>query len=1842
MSKCDISASSLGLGCGCEDSALTTIPVSLACDQPQACSETFSTDCVIYNGVPVCNVNPGDNLSTVLAAFLTCTAGITTLNGQVQKVQAFATSTNGVDFSISSLAGVHTFNIPTAGIGVRGLLSSTDWTTFNNKQNLLISGTNIHTINGNSLLGYGDLSISTLIGYTPENVTNKATSFGTINNTLYPSVQAVSTWVGANYLPLPSTITAGTFARITYDSHGLVLSGSKATLANDLSDVVISSPSIGNVLQWNGIAWVNGTSGSSGGVGSGVNFFLYGASSGIGSYNWMEHGPENASQGTWTQSITTGTPQYIGPGWVSNVPANDLGTVSGGIWSFNLYLAVSSAVTSTVDVEVYSTYSDGSSPVLLFTSPATINISNVGSPTLYNITTTQPSFTVGVTDLLLVKIKGTTSGTGITFTVYHSGTSAASFMSTPLIIPHNDLTGLQGGSAGQYYHLTSAQAVLATQYATTSQGGLLSSTDWNTFTNKQTALSGTGFVKISGTTISYDNSSYLTTVAASSTYVPYSGATAPLNLGAQDLTINEFIQANTSSSYIDMNYAGSGQIALFGGAHVVGTFAVDNNAYINNYLRIGVPTSTDGSLHFANGSNNYQAAIQATAFTSSYTLTLPVNAGLNGQALTTNGSGALSWVSYLTSSLAALDYVPYTGGNSNVTLGAYSLTATGLTSLSSLISGVSGTTTGSVVLESAGSNAVTLIAPASGISSSFSLILPHAQSTGNQALTNDGSGNLSWVTYVTSSALSSYVPYTGATADLQLGLHNLSFGHTLTAINGNYIDFDYATSSKNAYFNIQGGYSTFTGAIITTTSVSAQGGLIGGATGGTVGTLALYGNSSNLLTFQPATGSSAYTLTFPSTAGSSGQALTTDGSGVLSWTIPTISLTSNVSGILPLANGGTNAALTASNGGIVYSNATQLQVLAGTATAGLALVSGSSATPSWFSPTAGSIIYAGASGVLSQSNSNFFWDAANHRLGIGTNAPSTSVHIIQSTSGALTLADGTQSAGFVLTSDANGVATWQSPSLAGFQVYYLQSALSTSPFGSDYQMLITPQTSSTVLPGVTTNTAYPGTLVDTFVTNLGYPSSLTIPEGIVQINVHAAATGMTGSGAVYLYGVLSEYTSTNTLVGVIGTSGNSSNLTSSIVDLYVTFILGATYTMASSSNRIVLQIYAVKTGTGASPTTTISVGGVNDSHIALPALAININGIWNTTGNAGTTAGTNFLGTTDGTDVVIKANSAEIGRFLSGAGFRVTGASSVSANYSFQVKNSSGSVGFAVTDGKNVALNGAYNNSSTLLTFNGLGNSSSTFAFVANNTSGANTALLDDTGTLGLIGGLNIGSSAMTGLSPNTNSGVINIGAGSNSVVAQTVCNSVSGGKGYFGSAGSAYSNAFGTSNSTYILDLNGKDINIRGTANINLGTASSATGVLNVSTTNSRVGINIAAGSATAQLHLSAGTAVAGTAPLKFNSGTNLTSVEAGAMEYDGTNLYFSPSSSRYTVAYINGGQTFTSAIWNGTAIGPTYGGTGQTTYTTGDMLYASGTNALSKLAIGSTGQVLTVSGGVPTWAAASGWSLTGNSGTTPGTNFLGTTDAKDVVIKSNSVEIARAVSGGGFQITGFGSTTSTVTLKVQNSSSTATLIINDGGYTGFGIVPTNDTKVQIQGNTSGSISASLRVYNSSAFETFNCMDNGGVGMLGVHAPGAGYLTIGAPQTLSGINILVATNGLSRASNGGGEYGWVTSGYGNYGNLAPGVSGATYLDNTAGGTTMISSRGGNVILGSLTGTTNWISLATSTGVVTMSGQFKYTYGSPVSGNVLTSDASGNASWGVLPTAGASVGAKVYAAINFK
>lgn len=77
--------------------------------------------------------------------------GITHLNALTASTQTFAIGTAGSDFNIVSSVATHTFNFPTASAINRGLLSPTDWSTFNGKLSnitgLVSAGTNV-TITG--------------------------------------------------------------------------------------------------------------------------------------------------------------------------------------------------------------------------------------------------------------------------------------------------------------------------------------------------------------------------------------------------------------------------------------------------------------------------------------------------------------------------------------------------------------------------------------------------------------------------------------------------------------------------------------------------------------------------------------------------------------------------------------------------------------------------------------------------------------------------------------------------------------------------------------------------------------------------------------------------------------------------------------------------------------------------------------------------------------------------------------------------------------------------------------------------------------------------------------------------------------------------------------------------------------------------------------------------------------------------------------------------------------------------------------------------------------------------------------------------------------------------------------------------------------------------------------------------------------------------------------------------------------------------------------------------------------------------------------------------------------
>lgn len=84
----------------------------------------------------------------------------------------------------------------------------------------------------------------------------------------------------------------------------------------------------------------------------------------------------------------------------------------------------------------------------------------------------------------------------------------------------------------------------------------------------------------------------------------------------------------------------------------------------------------------------------------------------------------------------------------------------------------------------------------------------------------------------------------------------------------------------------------------------------------------------------------------------------------------------------------------------------------------------------------------------------------------------------------------------------------------------------------------------------------------------------------------------------------------------------------------------------------------------------------------------------------------------------------------------------------------------------------------------------------------------------------------------------------------------------------------------------------------LNLQPASSSFGGVVTTGTQSFAGSKTFDNTVSARVNLQAGTATAGTAPLKFTSGTNLSTPENGAVEFDGTNYYATSGGVRYTLA--------------------------------------------------------------------------------------------------------------------------------------------------------------------------------------------------------------------------------------------------------------------------------------------------------------------------------------------------------
>lgn len=147
----------------------------------------------------------------------------------------------------------------------------------------------------------------------------------------------------------------------------------------------------------------------------------------------------------------------------------------------------------------------------------------------------------------------------------------------------------------------------------------------------------------------------------------------------------------------------------------------------------------------------------------------------------------------------------------------------------------------------------------------------------------------------------------------------------------------------------------------------------------------------------------------------------------------------------------------------------------------------------------------------------------------------------------------------------------------------------------------------------------------------------------------------------------------------------------------------------------------------------------------------------------------------------------------------------------------------------------------------------------------------------------------------------------------------------------------------------------------------------------------------------------VAGTL-VTSNGGTGLSSYTAGDLPFyaTGTALSKLAIGSANTILTSSG----TAPQWTA-SLNTTQGGTGLTSYTAGDLLYYSTGNSLTKLGIGTNGQVLTSSGTAPQWTSTSAIFVTSFS--------AGTTGLTPAVATSGAVTLGGtlAVANGGTGVT-------------------------------------------------------------------------------------------------------------------------------------------------------------------------------------------------------------------------------------
>ncbi len=481
----------------------------------------------------------------------------------------------GTDVNVANspvtTSGNITLNLPTASATNRGLLSSADWTTFNAKQGAI------------TLTTTGSSGAATLIGTTLNipNYTGALTGYvpytGATGNVDLGEFGISSGYFQADLTPSGSLQVGRMQWNSSDGTMDLRLMGNNVTLQIGQEQVArVVNGTGGNLLESNYQAVkIIGAQGQRLQVG------LARADNDANSKDTLGLVTENINNnqegfitvsGIVNEINTTGSLQ--GETWTDGDTLYLSGTTSGRITNIKPSAPIHTVIVGFV---VYAHANHGKIFVKIDNGYELEELHDV-APTpyvnkgvLYRDTTTNlwKSATIGT----LLGYTPANAATTLTINGTTYDLSANRTWNVGTVTSVGTSGPLTGGT------ITGSGTIGITQSSAASDG-YLSNTDWATFNNKQTALNGTGFVKISGTTISYDNSTYylasnpsafiaLTALSATAP-LSYDNTTGVFSISQATTSTNGYLSSTDWNTFNNKQAAGSYITALTGEATASG------------------------------------------------------------------------------------------------------------------------------------------------------------------------------------------------------------------------------------------------------------------------------------------------------------------------------------------------------------------------------------------------------------------------------------------------------------------------------------------------------------------------------------------------------------------------------------------------------------------------------------------------------------------------------------------------------------------------------------------------------------------------------------------------------------------------------------------------------------------------------------------------------------------------------------------------------------------------------------------------------------------------------------------------------------------------------------------------------------------------------------------------------------------------------------------------------------------------------------------------------------------------------------------------------------------------